>query len=106
MEKLRELREEKRITQVTLGDELGISQQRISKLENGEVEASEKLLKKISEYFNVSVDYLLGLSPKRENSEICNEMLTPNNLIMLYRKLSERDRSIVNTLLQSNTTKL
>lgn len=106
MEKLRELREEKHITQVTLGDELGISQQRISKLENGEVEASEKILKKISEYFNVSVDYLLGLTSKRESNEICNEMLTPKNLIMLYGKLSERDRSIVNTLLQSNTTKL
>ena len=54
------MRKKKRLSQVTLALELNINQNSISRYENGEREADYKTLIALAEYFNVSVDYLLG----------------------------------------------
>lgn len=105
MERLRLLREEKRITQIKLAMELGISQQRISRIENGESEVTESLLKKIAIYFDVSIDYLLGLSSNRKIITDVNDFLRPNTLLSLYSSLEERDRYLVNAVLVSSCEK-
>jgi transcriptional regulator with XRE-family HTH domain len=48
------------MNQQELADRLGVSQQTISKYENGEREPDHNTLTKISELFSVSIDYLLG----------------------------------------------
>jgi 2-polyprenyl-3-methyl-5-hydroxy-6-metoxy-1,4-benzoquinol methylase len=58
-----ELRKNKRVTQSELADFLGVSFQSISKWENGITMPDISLLPKISEYFKVSVDEILGLKP-------------------------------------------
>ena len=58
--RLKELREQRHISQVFLGMELGMSQNTISRYEIGAREADYKTLLIFAEYFNVSVDYLLG----------------------------------------------
>ena len=69
-EKLRLLREEKELNQTELGQALGITQRKVSYLENGKNEPSLDDLQSICRFFNVSADYLLGFSvplpyPKR-----------------------------------------
>jgi len=54
------LREQRHISQVFLGMELGMSQNTISRYETGAREADYKTLLIFAEYFDVSVDYLLG----------------------------------------------
>jgi len=58
--RLKELREKRRISQVTLAMELNLSQNSISRYETGEREADYATLIAIADYFGVSVDYLLG----------------------------------------------
>jgi len=60
MFRLKELREQRHISQVFLGMELGMSQNTISRYETGAREADYKTLIAFADYFNVSVDYLLG----------------------------------------------
>ena len=60
---LAELRKEKGITQSELADYLGMSFQAISKWENGTTMPDITYLPKLAEYFNVSVDEILGLKP-------------------------------------------
>lgn len=48
------------ISQVFLGMELGIGQNTISRYETGALEADYKTLIAIADYFDVSIDYLLG----------------------------------------------
>lgn len=60
MFRLRELRKSKGIKQEDLCKALGISQGNLSNWENGRYEADNRSLKKIADYFGVSVDYLLG----------------------------------------------
>ena len=60
MLRLKELREKRRLSQITLAMELNLNQNSISRYENGEREADYATLIAIADYFNVSVDYLLG----------------------------------------------
>ena len=64
--RLRDLREEKNITQTKLGNEIGIDQRSISFYELGKYEPDLQTLIYIAKYFNVSVDYLLGLTNIKE----------------------------------------
>ena len=57
--RLKELRKEKRITQLQLAMALNMSQNTISRYETGERQAGYNELIKIADYFNVSIDYLL-----------------------------------------------
>lgn len=57
--RLRELRKSKRITQQRLAIELNLNQNSISRYESGEREADYKTLIALSDYFQVSIDYLL-----------------------------------------------
>lgn len=63
--RLKELRKEKNITQIKLAMDLNMSQNTISRYETGERQAGYDELIKIADYFNVSIDYLLGRSNER-----------------------------------------
>lgn len=63
--RLKELRENKGITQKQLSEETGMSFQSISFYEHGEREPGVKALISLADYFNVSIDYLVGRSDKR-----------------------------------------
>lgn len=60
-DRLKELRTEKKIGQNQLAEELGLSNASISYWETGKQEPSASALFKLAQYFDVSLDYLLGL---------------------------------------------
>ena len=62
MNRIKELRLAKNITQEELGKVLNVQKAAISKYENGRVDPSIEVLKLASKFFDVSTDYLLGRS--------------------------------------------
>ena len=58
--RLKELRKAKKITQLKLAMDLHLNQNSISRYESGEREADYKTLIAFADYFDVSVDFLLG----------------------------------------------
>lgn len=64
-ERIRLLRMEKGISQIQLADALGVTKQSISNWENDNIQPSIEMLVKLSKFFDVSTDYLLGLEKKR-----------------------------------------
>lgn len=50
-------------TQVQLAQKIGITKQTVSNWENDNIQPSIDMLIKLSKIFNVSTDYLLGLTP-------------------------------------------
>lgn len=60
MFKLKELRKERKISQLKLAIDLNMNQNSISRYENEERQADYATLIRLADYFNVSVDYLLG----------------------------------------------
>lgn len=60
-ERLKDLRKERKISQMELSKNTGLSQSAIAKWELGKSEPSASALIKLSKFFGESVDYLLGL---------------------------------------------
>ena len=63
--KLKELRKEKGISQLKLAMDLSMNQNTISRYETEERQADYETLIKIADYFNVSIDYLVGRTENR-----------------------------------------
>ena len=64
--RLKELRKERKISQLKLSLDLNMNQNTISRYENMEREADYETLIKIADYFDVSLDYLLGRKDKQK----------------------------------------
>jgi len=56
------LRRERKISQKELGSLIGVAQNTVCNWEKGNREPDNESLRRMSEYFGVSVDYILGLS--------------------------------------------
>ncbi|MBE6559234.1 MAG: helix-turn-helix transcriptional regulator [Ruminococcaceae bacterium] len=65
--RLKELRKQRHISQLKLAMDLNMNQNSISRYENREREADYATLIRFADYFNVSIDYLLG---RTDNPEI------------------------------------
>lgn len=61
--RIRDLREDRDLKQRQLSEFLHCSQQVYSNYELGQRDIPTDVLIKLSEFYNVSVDYLLGLTP-------------------------------------------
>lgn len=63
---LKRLRKEKGYTQIALQMKTGIEQALLSKFENGERVPPTETLVKLAEFYDVSIDYILCRTDKRE----------------------------------------
>lgn len=60
--KIRDLREDSDLTQAEIAKVIGVSQRAYSYYENGERTLTPEILIKLSNYYNVSVDYILNIT--------------------------------------------
>ena len=75
MEILKQLRKENKKTQQQVATYLNVSQVAYSKYENGKAEPSFDVLSKLADYFNVSIDTLIGRKSEKRLSEKQNQLL-------------------------------
>ena len=93
-ERLRDLRTEKQLTQKQLAQSLGFSANIICEWEKARCEPNSETLKNLADFFDVSIDYLLGRSDELGNVVIkydnpADELTTDERaLIADYRSLS------------------
>lgn len=90
--KLRNLRENKGLKQIELGHALGISPSTIGMYEQGRREPDNETLKKISNYFAVSTDYLLDndIEEHTNDKEVREKEILRKNLIR-YGYMNDKD---------------
>lgn len=63
--RIKDLREDNDKTQKQLADYLEMKQPQYYRYENGQRDIPTDILIKLSKYYNVSVDYILGLTDKK-----------------------------------------
>ncbi|MDE7339516.1 MAG: helix-turn-helix domain-containing protein [Lachnospiraceae bacterium] len=63
-ENIRQLRLARNLSQVDLAKALGVTKQSISNWENNNIQPSIDMLIRLSQFFSVSTDYLLGLDQR------------------------------------------
>ena len=64
--RIRDLREDKDLSQKNLAEILNISQSTYSRYESGYLDVPSEVLIALSIFYGVSVDYILGLTDKNE----------------------------------------
>lgn len=71
-QRIRDLREDNDFTQKFVAEKLSFSSTNYAKIERGEVVLTAEILIKLSALYNVSTDYILGLSdcPQRFKQKI------------------------------------
>lgn len=70
--RIRELRKQRGITMKQLGEVVGLAESTISHYETGRRQLDNETLLKLSEYFGVTVGYLLGVEAQIENPPALN----------------------------------
>src|SRR5690554_1926680 len=89
---IKKLRQENKLLQKDLAEELNLTQQTISSYESNKREPDSETLQKIAQYFYVSVDYLLGISKERTPADKIKEALSSDpELLDFWDKLSDRE---------------
>lgn len=103
--RIKQLRENRGLIQEILASELGITQQMLSKYERDVLCIKVDVLKRIAEYFNVTTDYLLGVSEVKRDLQgqmkVNKTLDTYYDLIEIYKGLDEYDQEIVWSIMQT-----
>ena len=86
--RIRELREEKHITQVRLSTELGVAQETISAYEQGRHLPSVTSLMKLSVILDASMDYIMMKSDVRNVVQVKSLSDNETRLLRYYKKLN------------------
>ena len=102
--RIKELRKKRGLMQQRLASELGITQQMLSKYERDVTLIKVDVLKKIAKYFNVTTDYLLGVSDFKRDLQrqmIMNETLDEYyDLVEVYKELDPYDQEMIWSIIQ------
>lgn len=61
MYRIRDLREDRDLSQAVVADIIHTTQQQYSKIETGKSDISGEKLRLLAEFYNISADYILGL---------------------------------------------
>lgn len=95
--RIRELRIEKKITQLQLSIKLGVTQETISAYEHNKHLPSVSALIKMSEIFDASMDYILGLSDIRYilsmEEYTSSDSSQKSDLLSCYQKLGSKNKT-------------
>lgn len=103
--RIKQLREKRGLIQEIHAAELGITQQMLSKYERDVTLIKVDILKKIATYFNVTTDYLLGVSDVKRDLQRqmkMNETLDEYyDLIEIYKDLDSYDKEMIWSIMQT-----
>ena len=98
LKNLKVLREEVGVSQKYLADIIGVSQQSINKYENHNIEPDISTLIKIADFFDTSVDYIIGHTDVRRKIEKVHTFQlneSESNMLKGFRKLNKRQKDCV-----------
>lgn len=100
--RVRELRKERDMLQGELANKINVSQQTISRIENGDNALPADILVDLADFFGVSVDYILFRSDTRRTEEYQLEFnqITERNyhLCRAYERLGENNQNLIYSL--------
>ena len=108
LKNLRMLRLKAGLSQKQLAEIINVSQQSINKYENHEVEPTLETLSVIADYFNTSIDFLVGKTDIENKIEKVYDLDLNTDeaaFIKNYRSLSKKEKKAVQTLVAYLTKK-
>ena len=105
---LKKLRQEFGISQQRLADAIQVSQPSINKYENHNIEPEIEILKRMADYFNTSIDYIVGhtdIRRKIEPAEAYHLNRRESELVTRFRALNDREKNCIELVIDNFLTK-
>lgn len=111
---LKELRLEKKLTQLELSKYLGVTRSLIGMVENGRQGGGREFAKKVAEYFDVSMDYLEGLTNERHGIVKDKQMLisdflkflVDNGIITDENNIDDNTKELIMTMIKKEIKRI
>ena len=94
-ERIKELRTDFKLSQEQLGNLMGISKVSVWQWENGRNYPKQEMAEKLCDYFNVSLDYLMGRSDVKNPTKEINKDDFTVAFYNISDKLSEDDKDFI-----------
>lgn len=89
--RIRELRKAKKVTMKELGNMIGVAESTMSLYETGKRKPDPETLSRLADYFNVSVDYLLGRDEGQSQTSPSPADRQRRDVEAMLRAMSEAD---------------
>lgn len=112
--RIKELRNQFGWTQRDLANKMSVSQQTIGSWEVGRAEPNSEAIKKLSELFNVTTDYLLGNTDRKRSNDSDNKIeytdtdldnMLDNAMSFDGEPITDHDREIIRAYLKGRYSK-
>jgi transcriptional regulator with XRE-family HTH domain len=112
--RLKKLRKEKQISQKDLAKKLNLSPSTIAMYETEKRKPDSETLERMSNYFDVSIDYLLGLTDERSSADKIKKAISDDpelqdawdqiskreNLQLLFKQTKDMDDSSIRQIIR------
>ncbi len=95
--RLKEIRQTKRITQIEVAEKLGISYATYSGYETNTHKPTPEMLCKLTDFFNVTTDYILG---RTSDCLLGNSYIPKSEIQELYNQLDDGSKKLVKSYIQ------
>lgn len=95
--RIRELRKAKKVTMKELGNIIGVAESTMSLYETGKRKPDPETLSRLADYFNVSVDYLLGRD--EEQTQPAPKYSTDQRKEIVLKKLEKKSLAQLEAIL-------
>jgi transcriptional regulator with XRE-family HTH domain len=95
--KLKKLRKEKKITQNKLSEKLGLSPRYIAKVEVGMANPSMEIFKKLADFFQVPVEYLVS---ENEDPNTLSAIIRNKDVLEAFVEVDQMNNEDQKTILQ------
>lgn len=93
---LKLIRNSRGISQQTLANAIGTTQQSVNMYENHKIEPDISTLIALADYFDVTVDYLIGRTDEN-NQPLCDS----DSLLSKYSRLNKAEKICIDTLVDT-----
>ena len=98
------LRREYGVSQQRLADAIGVSQSSINKYENHNIEPDIDILKRLADYFNTSIDFIVGYTDERQRIERTESYRLSHaeaELLLRYRSLTDDEKQCIHIVVDT-----
>ena len=101
---IKQLREQKGMLQKQVASEIGLGISHYNKIENGQREASVKILQKLAKLYGTTIDQIVHLEGELPK-EVTLEDKTTMEQMRLVSELDKKDKSIIFGMIETMLTK-
>ncbi len=95
---IKKLRQEKGISQQKLADAIQVSQPSINKYENHDIEPDIEILWRMADFFDTSIDYIVGRQSDRHDVSTAYSNQETELLRSFYRLSAEKQAAVMNMI--------